>query len=268
MKIFGGGSHSEWLGATIFPRVTGLLPEQWETAAIPAERRQLTVVFVDIIGSTSLSARLDPDEFFALLSAYHTICAKPILSYGGSLARVVGDGILAYFGLPIAHEDDCERAVHAALSITEVMQQQRFQMREAGLLQLRVRVAVNTGLVVVGRMGGPDFNRREVFGLPVHIAARLQNIAPPNSVVIGPSSYELIRKAFKCAYLDQYDFKGLSEPVRAWVVNGSAESESRFSKTRGIPLSPMVGRTSEHVKLMTAWTRASSRFGGARACVG
>jgi class 3 adenylate cyclase/predicted ATPase len=241
----------------------GLLPEQWETAAIPAERRQLTVVFVDIIESTSLSARLDPDEFFALLSAYHTICAKRIRSYGGSLARVVGDGVLAYFGLPIAHEDDCERAVHAALSITEVMQQQRFQMREAGLLQLRVRVSVNTGLVVVGRMGGePDFKRREVFGLPVHIAARLQNIAPPNSIVIGASSYELVRKAFRCTYLDQYNFKGLIEPVRAWVVDGAVESESRFSKTRGIPLSPMVGRTFEHAKLMTAWTRASSGRGG------
>jgi class 3 adenylate cyclase len=134
------------VGSDDIPPSDGLHFEQWEAAAIPAERRQLTVVFVDIIESTSLSARLDPDEFFALLSAYHTICAKRVRSYRGSIARVVGDGILAYFGLPIAHEDDCERAVHAALSIAEVMREQRFQMREAGLLQLRVRVSVNTGL--------------------------------------------------------------------------------------------------------------------------
>ena len=230
---------------------------------ISAERRQLTVVFVDIINSTSLSARLDPDEFFALLSAYHTTCAQRVRSYGGSLARVVGDGVLAYFGLPLAHEDDCERAVHAALSIAAAMREQRFPMREAGLLQLGVRVSVNTGLVVVGRMNAdPEFDRREVFGMPVHIAARLQNIAPPNGVVIGLPSYELVSKAFKCTYLDQYDFKGLIEPVRAWVVEGAVKSESRFSKTRGVPLSPMVGRTSEHAKLMNAWTRASSGSGG------
>ena len=242
----------------------GLLSGQGETITSLAERRQLTVVFVDIVNSTSLSARLDPEEFFAILSAYHAFCNQRIRSFGGDIARPVGDGVLAYFGLPAAHEDDCERAVHAALSIAGAMRERQFETREAGSLRLKVRVAVNTGIVVVGRMTGEaDHDRREVFGMPVHLAARLQNVAPPDGVVIGATTHELVHKAFKCASLGQHKFKGVSHSVGVWLVEGAADSESRFAKTRPAPLSAMVGRASEHAKLLELWDRASSGSGSA-----
>jgi class 3 adenylate cyclase/predicted ATPase len=241
-----------------------LLYGQGETITSLAERRQLTVVFVDIVDSTSLSTRLDPEEFFAILSAYHAFCNQQIRSFGGNIARPVGDGVLAYFGLPAAHEDDCERAVQAALSIAAAMRERQFETREAGSLRLKVRVAVNTGIVVVGRMTGEaDHDRREVFGMPVHLAARLQNVAPPDGVVIGATTHELVHKAFKCASLGQHKFKGVSHSVAVWLVEGAADSESRFAKTRPAPLSAMVGRVSEHAKLLELWDGASSGSGSA-----
>jgi len=228
------------------------------------ERRQLTVVFVDIIDATSLSERLDPEEFFAILSAYRELCDERIRRYGGHIARTVGDGLLAYFGLPRAHEDDAERAVHAALSIATGMHDRQFPLTEHGSLRLRVRIAVNTGIVVVGGTTGEfGLKRRDVFGTPVHIAARLQNIAPANGVVIGSTTHELVSRAFKCAYLGQHAFKGVSLPVRAWRIEAVADSESRFDKTRAAPLSSMIGRTFEHTRLLELWARAAAGSGGA-----
>ncbi len=227
-----------------------------------AERRQLTVVFIDIVDSTSLSASLDPEEFFAILSAYHAFCNQRIRSFGGNIARTVGDGVLAHFGLPIAHEDDCERAVHAALSIAAAMRERQFETREAGLLRLRVRIAVNTGIVVVGRLTGEaDHDRREVFGMPVHLAARLQDVAPPNRVVIGATTRDLVSKAFKCAPLGKQEFKGVGHAVDVWLVEGVADSQSRFAKTRPALLSAMVGRASEHATLLNSWGKAAAGRG-------
>ncbi len=229
-----------------------------------AERRQLTVVFVDIVNSTSLSATLDPEEFFAILSAYHAFCNQKIISFGGNIARTVGDGVLAHFGLPVAHEDDCERAVRAALSIAAEMGEREFETRDAGVLRLRVRIAVNTGIVVVGRMTGEaDHDRREVFGMPVHLAARLQNVAPPNRVVIGATTHELASKAFKCASLGKHKFKGFSDGVEVWLVEGVVDGESRFAKTPPSLLSFMIGRASERATLFDLWESALAGRGSA-----
>jgi class 3 adenylate cyclase/tetratricopeptide (TPR) repeat protein len=233
-----------------------------EPTAPLAERRQLTVVFVDIVDATSLSERLDPEEFFSVVSAYRQVCDTHIRHYGGHIAQTVGDGLLAQFGLPRAHEDDSECAVHAALAIAADINKREFSVIKGQSLHLKVRIAVNTGTVVVGGMTGTsELDRRDVFGTPVHIAARLQNVAPPNRVVIGPTTHELVSRAFKCAHFGKHEFKGIEHPVVVWLVEGIAESESRFEKTRAAPISAMVGRRSEHAKLVDLWARVTAGSG-------
>jgi class 3 adenylate cyclase len=243
----------------VFPGDAG--PEDKSITCV-AERRQLTVVFVDIVDATSLSERLDPEEFYSIVTAYREICDQQIRHYDGHVAQTTGDGLLAYFGLPRAHEDDAERAIHAALAIAAGMDQRQFPTAEAGLVRVRVRIAVNTGMVVVGGTTAEFLHqRREVFGTPVHIAARLQNIAPSNRVVIGPTTHELIGRAFTCEHFGQHELKGIAHPLDAWLVKGVVESESRFEKTRTAPLSAFVGRSSERTTLIDLWATAAAGSG-------
>jgi class 3 adenylate cyclase/predicted ATPase len=234
-----------------------------------AERRQLTVLFIDIADSTELSERLDPDEFFTILSRYRETCDRMIRRFEGHIARTVGDGLLAYFGLPQAHADAPERAVHAALSIAEALREQEFATAEAGPVKLDVRIAVNTGLVVVGGLTGEaGFERRDVFGTPAHIGDRLQALAPLNRVVIGPATYERVRGAFRCSLLANHMFKGVKDPVAVWLVDGVLCNEGRFEKARTAPLTPMIGRTAERATLVGLWARAAAGSGGTVAVSG
>ncbi len=227
-----------------------------------AERRQLTVVFIDIADSTLLSERLDPDDFFAILSEYRDICDRLLKRFEGHIARTVGDGLMAYFGLPQAHADAPELAVHAALSIAEAMREHEFSTAEAGPVKLNVRIAVNTGVMVVGGLTGEEgFERRDVFGTPAHIAAKLQAFAPANGVVIGPATHERVRKAFRCSHLGNHEFKGVKDPVAVWQVDGVAHNESRFEKTRTAPLTPMIGRAAECARLADLWHKAVAGSG-------
>jgi class 3 adenylate cyclase len=186
-----------------------------DIASLHAERRQLTVVFVDLVGSTPLSERIDPEEFFAVIRRYRDICNENIRQYGGHIARMIGDGLLAYFGVPQAHENDPERAVRASVAISAAIKEQKFQISDGNFVRLRVRIGVNTGLVVVGSVPGEPADRLEVFGSSAHIAARLQGIAGENGVVIGSATYELIRGMFSCAPLGRRRLKGVEEPVEA-----------------------------------------------------
>jgi class 3 adenylate cyclase/predicted ATPase/DNA-binding transcriptional ArsR family regulator len=228
---------------------------------LPPERRQLTVVFIDIVDATSLSERLDPEDFFSILGTYREVCNLSIEKYGGHLARMIGDEILAYFGVPHAHEDDPERAVHAALSIVEAIGKQDFSTVDAKSVRLDVRIAINTGLVVVGALHVGSGPRREIFGTPAHIAARLQGITPVNAIVIGPLTYELVRGAFECTCLGEQIFKGVKESTTAWRVERPLDSESRFERTRTAPLTPIMGRASELAALTGLWRKTAEGAG-------
>jgi class 3 adenylate cyclase/predicted ATPase len=236
-------------------------PPNAENEALHAERRQLTVAFIDIVGSTPLSERIDPEEFFSVIRTYRDICDAEIRRYGGHIARLIGDGLLAYFGVPQAHENDPERAVRASLAIAAAIKDHQFQLSDGSFVRLGVRIGVNTGVVVVGSVPGEPPDRREVFGSSAHVAARLQGLAGENDVVVGSSTYELTRGTFSYAPLGRRPLKGVEEPVEAWRVEALASSESRFDRAQRSPLAPMIDRTSESALLAEMWQQTVAGSG-------
>jgi class 3 adenylate cyclase/predicted ATPase/DNA-binding transcriptional ArsR family regulator len=236
-------------------------PPSVGSEALHAERRQLTVAFVDIVGSTPLSERIDPEEFFAVIRTYRDICDEQIRHYGGHIARMIGDGLLAFFGVPQAHENDPERAVRASLAIAAAIKEHKFLLSDGSFVRLGVRIGVNTGVVVVGSVPGEPPDRREVFGSSAHVAARLQGLASENGVVVGSSTHELTRGTFSYAPLGRRSLKGVEEPVEAWRAEALASSESRFDRARRSPLGPMIDRTSESALLAEMWQQSLAGSG-------
>ena len=222
-----------------------------------AERRQLTVMFCDLVGSTALSARLDPEDMRAVIGAYHRCVAKVIGRGGGFVAKYMGDGVLAYFGYPRAGEHDAERAVRAALKLVE---------RVAGLdtvaaLPLQVRVGIATGLVVVGDLvGSGEAQERGVVGETPNLAARLQALAEPGTVVIAPSTRRLTGGLFEYADLGAVELKGFGPPVMAARVLRGSAAESRFEALRATR-TPLVGRDEELALLRRRWQQAKAGEG-------
>jgi predicted ATPase/class 3 adenylate cyclase len=224
----------------------------------------MTVVFIDIADSTSLSERLDPEEFFSVLREYRDLCNRLVQKYGGVIARTVGDGLLAYFGLPQAHADDPENGVLAGLAIAAAMRKHEFATSDLGPIRLGVRIGINTGVLVVGSLTGePGVERRDVFGTPVHIAARLQSSAPLNGVIIGPGTHDLVKGAFRFTRLSEQHIKGIKKPTAVWRVDGVAHTEGRFEKARTQPLTPMIGRAAECARLVDLWQEAVAGSGSA-----
>src|SRR6478752_2024463 len=206
-----------------------------------AERRHLTVMFCDLVGSTALSARLDPEDMWEVIRAYRAACAKVIAAYDGMIARFVGDGILAYFGYPRAHEDDAERAVRAGLDIIAAI-----GPLETRAERVEVRVAIATGLVVVGDLiSGGASEQQAMVGDTPNIAARLQSLAEPGAVVVAASTRELLGDLFTFRSLGHREVKGISEPIAVWAVEGGAASESRFEAVRNARSMGLVGRKAE-----------------------
>jgi class 3 adenylate cyclase len=180
-----------------------------------AERRQLRVMFVDLVGSTVLSARLDPEDMREIVGAYHRSCAEQIAKAGGFVAKYMGDGVLAYFGYPQAHEHDAERAVLAGLALVEAVP----MLKTAAGALLQVRVGIATGLVVVGDLiGSGEAQERGVVGDTPNLAARLQALAEPNMVVIADGTRRLLGNLFELKDLGPRDLKGIAGPVRAWAA--------------------------------------------------
>jgi class 3 adenylate cyclase/tetratricopeptide (TPR) repeat protein len=218
-----------------------------------AERRQLTVMFCDLVGSTSLSARFDPEDLREIIRAYQEACAKVIEQYGGYVAKYLGDGILVYFGYPQAHENDAERAVHAGLGIVKAVAALGALDARCRGLDLAVRVGINTGLVVVGDIIGEGAaEQASVVGETPNVAARLQELAGANQITLGPLTRELVRSKFDCESLGSNVFHGITNPVAAWrvlrersddVSDGAGETNSR----------PMVGRQEELGLLLRSW---------------
>ena len=225
----------------------GVAPVPIETATEPvardeAERRHLTVMICDLVGSTALSARLDPEDMNAVIDAYHAACARIMLTYDGFIGEFRGDGILAYFGYPRAHEDDAERTVRAGLDIIATVA--RLETRAAE--PLAVRIGIATGLVVVGDLSGEGALRKHALvGETPNLAARLQTLAEPGTVVVAASTRRLLGDLFHLRDLGRHEVKGIAAPVAAWVVEGVSASESRFEAIHTAGLSDLIGREDE-----------------------
>lgn len=222
-----------------------------------AERRQLTVMFVDLVGSTELSQRLDPEEMHTVLRAYQSAVSMEIARYEGSVAKLMGDGILAYFGWPEAHEDDAERAVRAGLAAAAVTSCLTTPLGD----ELSARIGIATGLVMVGDLIGTGSAQEEaVVGDTPNLAARLQALAEPNAVVIGASTHRLVAELFEMTHLGLQQIKGYATPIPAWRVCGEADTEGRFEALHRT-VTPLVGRTEELEILLQCWQRARTGKG-------
>src|SRR5262249_5772581 len=196
----------------------------------------------DLVGSTALSARLDPEDMNAVMDAYHAACARIMLTYDGFIGEFRGDGILAYFGYPRAHEDDAERTVRAGLDIIATVA--RLETRAAE--PLAVRIGIATGLVVVGDLSGKGALRKHALvGETPNLAARLQALAEPGTVVVDASTRRLLGDLFRLRDLGRHEVKGIAAPVAAWMVEGVSASESRFEAVRAAGLSDLIGRGDE-----------------------
>jgi len=223
-----------------------------------AERRQLTVMFCDLVGSTAMSARLDPEDMREIVGAYHRSCAEQITKAGGFVAKYMGDGVLAYFGYPQAHEHDAERAVLAGLALAEAVP----MLKTAAGTPLQVRVGIATGLVVVGDLiGSGDAQERGVVGDTPNLAARLQALAEPNMVVIADSTRKLLGNLFELRDLGPQDLKGIAGPTKAWAALRASFVESRFDALHMTNLTALVGREEEFEALLRRWSRAKSGEG-------
>ncbi len=230
---------------------TSLVPTPSPTDS--AERRQLTVMFCDLVGSTALSARLDPEDMRQVIRAYQDACSGVVARYDGYVAKFMGDGILAYFGFPYAHEDDAARAVHAGLEISAVVAGLETRARDT----LNVRIGVATGLVVVVDLVGQGSAQEQVVvGDTPNLAARLQGLAEPGNVVVAASTRRLLGDVFRLRDLGRHVVKGLAEPVEAWAALGVSASESRFEAAHAARLTGFVGREAESALLLARQRQA------------
>jgi class 3 adenylate cyclase len=221
-----------------------------------AERRQLTVMFVDLVGSTALSASMDPEDLREVLSAYQKCVAQTMRQFGGFVARYLGDGVLVYFGYPHAHEDDAERAVQAALELRAAMAGPQMPAPQ------QIRVGIATGLVVVGHViPSGESVERNVVGKTPNLASRLQSLAQPNTIVIAESTRRLLGNLFQFDDLGARRLKGIAEPVRAWVVLQASSVASRFEALHPTGLTDLVGREEEFELLRCGWSKAKDGEG-------
>ena len=235
------------------PETPSTLPKPSQDAA---ERRQVTVMFSDLVGSTALSARMDPEDLREVIAAYQKAVADAVQRFGGFVAKYMGDGVLVYFGYPQAHEDDAERAVRAGLELIQAVG----ALKSTTPLQTRVGIA--TGLVVVGDLiGSGEAQERGIVGETPNVAARLQGIAEPNTVVISESTRKLLGNLFDLQELGAQDLKGIDGPVRAWTALRPASIESRFEALHASGLTELVGREEEFDLLLRRWSRAKTGEG-------
>ena len=221
-----------------------------------AERRQVTVMFSDLVGSTAVSARMDPEDLREVISAYQRSVAETVQRFGGFVAKYMGDGVLVYFGYPQAHEDDADRAVRAGLALVAAVGELKTHAH------LQTRVGIATGLVVVGDLIGSGGSREQaIVGETPNLAARLQSVAEPNSVVIAESTRKLVGNLFELDDLGSQELKGITGAVRAWAALRPASIESRFEALHASGLTELVGREEELELLLRRWSRAKTGEG-------
>jgi predicted ATPase/class 3 adenylate cyclase len=252
-------SHPPASSSVHQPATQQVLPSSATPPVVPsssdAERRQLTVLFCDLVGSTALSAQLDPEDLREVVRAYQDTGAKVIARFEGHIAQYLGDGLLVYFGYPRAHEDDAQRAVRAGLGIVEAMGPLNTRLAQERGVQLAVRVGIHTGLVVVGEVGGGTRQEQLALGETPNLAARLQGIAAPNTVVISVATSQLLGGFFACQPLGTPPLKGLAQPLEVYQVLHESTARSRLEAAGSTGLTPLVGREQEVALLREYWAQ-------------
>ncbi len=236
-----------------------------QTLDAVAERRHLTVMFCDLVSVSHLAGKLDPEELREIIRAYQDACTVVVQRFDGYVARYAGESLLIYFGYPMAHEDDAQRAVRTGLGIIAALPylHTRLQQTIDSTLDLspQVRIGIQTGVVVVGEMGTRDYQESMVLGETPNIAARLRDLAPLNGVVMGATTYRLVEGLFTCHDQGALTLKGLSAPVRVYRVERENEAQSRFEVALTTGLSPLVGRDRELETLLTCWEQVQAGNG-------
>jgi len=226
-----------------------------------AERRQLTVMFCDLVDSTRLSRQLDPEDWRDVVRAYQTTCAEVIQRFEGHIAQYLGDGLLIYFGYPHAHEDDAQRAVRTGLSILNALGELNSRLQQDKGIQLGVRLGIHTGLVVVGAMGGVGRQEQLALGETPNIAARLQGLAQPNTLVISDATHKLIQGYFDCEALGIQTLRGVAEPLTVYRILSESGAQNRLEIVNAHGLTPLVGREQEVGLLLERWAQVKAGQG-------
>jgi class 3 adenylate cyclase/tetratricopeptide (TPR) repeat protein len=226
-----------------------------------AERRQLTVLFCDLVDSTVLASRLDPEEWREVVRAYQSTCAAVIQRYDGHIAQYLGDGLLVYFGYPRAHEDDAQRAVRTGLGMVEAMAQLNARLTRERGVELAVRLGIHTGLVVVGDVGSGTRQEQLALGETPNVAARLQGIAAPNTLVISAATLPLLGGFFACQSLGTPRLKGVAQPLEVYRVLYESMARSRLEAAGSTGLTPLVGREPEVALLLERWAQVKDGLG-------
>lgn len=239
---------------------------QLRQAAPDAELRPLSVLFCDLVGSTALAERLEPEELREITGAYHALCGEEIALHEGHVAQYLGDGILAYFGYPSAHEDDARRAVRTALGVLDRLAVYNTRLKEERGLHLDVRIGIHTGPVVVGDVGSGDRREQLALGRTPNVAARIQNLAEPGTVVVSSDTHRIVRGYFDCVELGSRALKGISEEVGLYRVLRESGADSRMDVARRAGLTPLTGRVAEVERLGAEW-RGAQREGLRAVCL-
>jgi TOMM system kinase/cyclase fusion protein len=228
---------------------------------LDAERRQLTVLFCDLVDSTVLASQLDPEEWRKVVRAYQETCAKVIARFEGHIAQYLGDGLLVYFGYPLAHEDDAQRAVRAGLGMVEAMGPLNTRLAQERGVQLAVRLGIHTGLVVVGEVGGGPRQEQLALGETPNLAARLQGVAAPNTLVISATTFQLLGGFFACQPLGTPLLKGFAQPLAVYRVLYESMARSRLEAVGSTGWTPLVGRQQEIGLLWERWAQVKEGAG-------
>jgi class 3 adenylate cyclase/predicted ATPase len=226
-----------------------------------AERRQLTVMFCDLVDSTALAVQLDPEDLREVVRAYQDISAAMIQRFGGYIAQYLGDGLLVYFGYPQAHEDDAHRAVRAGLGLVTAMGELNARLTQHAGVRLAVRIGIHTGLVVVGEMGGGSRQEQLALGETPNVAARIQGLAAPDTVAISPATFRLVRGYFTYQDLGSHALKGLAAPLQVYRILGESAAQSRLEVAEASGFTPLVGRASEVALLLERWAQSQDGRG-------
>src|SRR5215470_17120341 len=255
-----------WTGdpaTPVSPAAPASVPAPAPAAGAPpeADRRQLTVLFCDLVDSTVLATQRDPEELREVVRAYQDTCARVIARYEGHSAQYLGDGLLVYFGYPLAHEDDAQRAVRAGLGMIEAMGQRNTRLERERGVHLAVRLGIHTGLVVVGEVGGGTRQEQLALGETPNLAARLQGIAAPNTLVISATTFQLLGGFFTCQPLGTPPLKGLAQPLAVYRVLYESMARSRLEAAGSTGWTPLVGREQESGLLLERWAQIKEGVG-------
>jgi len=243
----------------IRPTLVEPLPPEPHTPE--AERRQLTVMFCDLVDSTKLSSQLDPEDLREVVRAYQQVCSEVITRFDGHIAQLLGDGLLVYFGYPVAHEDDAQRAVRAGLGMLAAMRDLNTRLQQEKGVQLAIRIGIHTGLVVVGAMGGVGRQEQLALGEVPNIASRIEGLAASNTIAVSEATYRLVQGYFDCQDLGAQTLRGVAEPLHVYRVLQESGARGRLDVAHPRGLTPLVGREQEVGILVERWEQAKGGQG-------